>query len=93
MKRYLVGMALVGLLVAVSVAATGCHGHARTETADYGRPAGEIQQKVCPVMGVPIDPDIYVDHEGRRIYFCCPACVEKFREDPDRYLAKLDAQL
>ena len=55
--------------------------------------AGEIAQKTCPVMGRPINPEVYVDHEGRRIYFCCQACVAKFKADPEKYLAKVDEEL
>ena len=54
--------------------------------------AASIQQKTCPVMGGKIDPKVYVDHEGRRIYFCCPACPETFKKNPSKYLAKLDRQ-
>ena len=53
----------------------------------------EIAQKFCPVMGQPIDPDIYVDRDGRRVYFCCQACVATFKKDPETYLKKLDEQL
>jgi YHS domain-containing protein len=53
----------------------------------------EIAQKLCPVMGGPISEDVYVDYQGRRVYFCCPACPEKFKADPAKYLAIVDAQL
>jgi len=46
-------------------------------------------QTVCPVMGGEIDKDLYVDHDGKRVYFCCPACVEPFKKDPATYLKKL----
>ena len=49
----------------------------------------EKVQTTCPVMGGEINKDIYLDHEGNRIYFCCQACVEKFNQDPDTYLQKL----
>jgi len=42
-------------------------------------------------MDKPIDASIYVDHEGRRVYFCCAGCPEAFKKDPAKYLAKLDA--
>ena len=49
------------------------------------------EQKTCPVMqGNPINKDIYVDYEGRRIYFCCAGCPDMFRQDPAKYLAILD---
>lgn len=50
-------------------------------------------QKTCPVMGGAINPKVFVDHEGRRIYFCCPACVEAFKKAPEKYLEKVDAEI
>jgi len=51
----------------------------------------EITQKVCPVMGGKINPNLFVEHKGRKVYFCCAGCSDKFEADPDKYLAKLDA--
>jgi YHS domain-containing protein len=49
-----------------------------------------IAQTTCPVMiGNPIDPSLYVDHEGQRIYFCCKMCVQTFKENPAAYLPNL----
>jgi len=48
-----------------------------------------IAQTQCPVMGGDIDPTIYTDFHGVRVYFCCPLCVEQFREDPRKYLVNL----
>lgn len=53
----------------------------------------EIAQKTCPVMGGPINKDLYADHLGRRVYFCCPACVDTFKRDPEKYLGKVDAEI
>jgi YHS domain-containing protein len=36
------------------------------------------------------DPVAYV-HEGQELKFCCPHCVESFKEDPAKYLSKLEA--
>lgn len=52
----------------------------------------EVTQQVCPVMGGDINKDLYVEYEGRRIYFCCKGCPEKFRENPEKYVKKLDSQ-
>jgi len=43
-------------------------------------------QTVCPVMGKPIDKEVYADYEGQRVYFCCKKCAAKFQDFPDRYL-------
>ena len=30
---------------------------------------------------------------GRKIFVCCPPCIEKIKADPATYVAKLDAQI
>jgi YHS domain-containing protein len=53
-------------------------------------PAGtDIAQTQCPVLGGKVDPNVYVDYQGRRVYFCCPMCKDTFLKDPAKYLAKL----
>jgi hypothetical protein len=45
---------------------------------------------VCPVMdGNPIRKDIFVDYNGKRVFFCCPACIPVFKADPEKYMGKL----
>ncbi|HXG91284.1 MAG TPA: hypothetical protein VNN73_02815 [Blastocatellia bacterium] len=36
---------------------------------------------VCPVSGEPIDTKLWVEDEGRKVYFCCEHCVEKYKKD------------
>jgi Cu(I)/Ag(I) efflux system membrane fusion protein len=49
----------------------------------------EMVQTTCPVMGGPIDPNVYVEHNGKRVYFCCKGCDKKFMESPERYIDRL----
>ena len=44
-------------------------------------------------MAGAIDKGIYVAHEGRRVYFCCPGCVQAFKKEPEKYLKVLDERL
>ena len=44
-------------------------------------------EKLGGEMGAPVDY-IYNNHLVR---FCCNACVETFKKDPDKYLKKIDA--
>lgn len=56
----------------------------------YGMDASDSAQETCPVMeGNRIDPDIYVDYQGRRVYFCCQVCKGAFEKEPEKYLPKL----
>ncbi len=43
-----------------------------------------------PVCGMTVDPSraaASTEYDGRTYYFCCHHCLEKFRQDPQRYLA------
>lgn len=44
---------------------------------------------VCPVLDKPIDPAQTIDHEGKRIAFCCAKCKAAFVKDPKKYADKL----
>ena len=48
-----------------------------------------IEQTSCPVMSGKINKDIYTEYKGKKVYFCCAGCVEKFKEDPEQYISKL----
>ncbi len=48
-------------------------------------PAGD------PVCGMNVNPataENACEHEGRKYYFCCTGCAEKFKADPAKYLGK-----
>lgn len=49
-----------------------------------------VDQEHCPVMGGKVDRSRFVDWAGLRVYFCCPACDEKFLQDPESYLRVLE---
>lgn len=29
---------------------------------------------------------------GKRIYFCCPPCIQEFKRDPEKYMKKMKEQ-
>ena len=98
------GLAALAVVVVTVLVLSGCNGNDEHEHAASAVPSetappeappqtAEIAQKLCPVMGNPIDKDIYVDHNGRRVYFCCEMCVEQFKKEPEKYLKKLGEQL
>lgn len=62
------------------------HGHAM---ADEETPEGTGTQTHCPVMGNPIDKKVFTEYRGKKVYFCCPACIEQFLAEPEKYLDKL----
>ena len=84
---------LMAAFMAAAVLLIGCSSEEPATTPPSGTDGGEaIAQTTCPVMGGPIDKGIFVEHGGRKVYFCCQMCVATFQKDPGKYLAKLDAQ-
>jgi len=65
------------------------HGHASMTEEPIEAAAAEIEQKTCPVMGAPINKALFVEYKGKKVYFCCPGCEEKFKAEPEKYIAKL----
>jgi len=51
--------------------------------------SAEIEQTICPVMEGAIKKAIFTEYEGKKVYFCCAGCKEKFEEEPEKYIAKL----
>ncbi|NQT20547.1 MAG: hypothetical protein HQ592_12640, partial [Planctomycetes bacterium] len=47
-------------------------------------------QTTCPVMGGKINKELFVDHDSKRIYLCCPGCEAAVKKDPAKYIAKLE---
>ena len=83
MKKIMAIIAAGVLIAGMAVAAGEEHGPHEME-------ATNTQQTLCPVMeGNPIDPNIHVDYQGERVYFCCNFCVEEFKKAPEKYLDKL----
>lgn len=59
------------------------------ESTDDAQSNAAVRQEVCPVMGGKINPELYVEYQGEKVYFCCAGCPEEFQKNPEQYLAKL----
>ena len=51
--------------------------------------AAAIEQTTCPIMDSPINKALFTEYEGKKVYFCCPGCKERFEAEPEKYIAKL----
>jgi len=51
--------------------------------------AAAAEQTICPVMGGPVNKDIFVEYQGKKVYFCCEQCKAEFNKAPEKYLPKL----
>ncbi len=81
-KLHIIAAAFLGLGFLTSCATT---------TASVGG-ARPYPLKTCIVTDNALDSmgdEQSIVHEGRTIKFCCEPCVEKFRKNPAKYLAKL----
>jgi hypothetical protein len=44
----------------------------------------------CPVMtSEDADPDVFLEKDGQKIFFCCTKCKTAFSKDPDKYMRNL----
>ncbi|MBN2511390.1 MAG: YHS domain-containing protein [Sedimentisphaerales bacterium] len=67
---------------AAKVAATEAQG--KIESAAAG------EQTTCPVMvGRAIDKNLFVEYNGKKVYFCCKGCITEFNKDPEKYVKLL----
>ncbi len=99
MKRTITIPAFLMLTLLIGSLTIGCSGSGdytesnsttnQSESTEQSKPA--MTQTLCPIMENDIDKKIFADHKGKRVYFCCPPCIDKFNSDPDTYIDKLEA--
>ncbi|MHC4621768.1 MAG: YHS domain-containing protein [Planctomycetota bacterium] len=91
-KKQISTLIILSLLLLGLVVLAGCKKKPEpappTETAAEAVSAA-IEQTTCPVMGLPINKSIFTEYKGKKVYFCCAGCPEKFKADPEKYVAKL----
>jgi YHS domain-containing protein len=101
-KKHLVRVSLVvGFLLVGLIAVEGCK---KSEPEPTVPPAeevakvaeemasqamGAVEQTTCPVMGGAINKALFTEYQGKKVYFCCDGCKEKFEANPEQYVAKL----
>jgi YHS domain-containing protein len=49
-------------------------------------------QSLCPVLAFPINKSLFVDYQGKRVYFCCDGCQKEFNQDPAGQIKKMEDQ-
>ncbi len=92
MRRAYGYLLILGLSI-LFVVAPASETSAQTEekhTTTNQETASEVVQKTCPVMKEKeIDPKIFIEYEGKKVYFCCPGCRAAFLKTPEKYLDRL----
>jgi YHS domain-containing protein len=54
--------------------------------------AKETNQLKCPVLSGSVNRNVYTDYQGKRIYFCCPPCIQEFKKNPDKYMKQFEEE-
>jgi len=72
-----------------ATALMSCGGANTDATETTGTP---YPLETCIVSGEKLgsmgDPAV-IDHEGQQVKFCCEPCIDDFKKEPDKFLAKL----
>ncbi len=50
-------------------------------------PGPDGKNKKCPVTGEKVDPKVTYTYKDKTYAFCCPGCVEKFKKEPEKFIA------
>jgi YHS domain-containing protein len=86
-------LTVAALVFGASMGLAGCQKQtpaAKTAAAAPGQPVAQVaEQTTCPVMGGAIDKAVFVEYQGKKVYFCCKGCIEKFNAHPETYVAQL----
>jgi Cu(I)/Ag(I) efflux system membrane fusion protein len=51
------------------------------------------EQTLCPVMGNPIQEDVFIEYKGVKVHFCCWGCDKKFKAEPEKYIPNLPPEI
>lgn len=91
MKLIKTGIVVTSLVLVGLIMVNGCKKEEPAASPGSGEVAAAvtIEQKTCPVMGGAINTKYFTEYKGKKVYFCCPGCKEKFEGNPEQYIAKL----
>ena len=55
----------------------------------------DVGNKICPVLGEKIDEKTKATYEykGKIYNFCCAMCIDEFKNDPDKYIKKVEEEV
>ena len=77
------------LLFVVLVLAIAFAGHTALSAQESIKVKSQTE---CPVLNGKIDRNIYLDYQGKRVYFCCASCKDEFLKDPGKYLKQMESE-
>ncbi|MDD2688739.1 MAG: YHS domain-containing protein [Candidatus Omnitrophica bacterium] len=68
---------------------------AQTAKQAASEKAVNVGNKICPVSDEKIGEKAKVtyEYEGKIYNFCCPACIEIFKKNPQKYIDKVESEI
>ena len=80
----------VMVLVLVGMVAEGRGDEQDSHVGEHSQDEAVSPQTQCPVLiDNKIDPSIYADYKGKRVFFCRQSCKSAFAKVPENYLSRL----
>jgi YHS domain-containing protein len=52
----------------------------------------QVTNKLCPVSGGPVSEKYRAEYNGQYVYVCCEGCVNEFKKDPEKFVAKMSKE-
>ncbi len=95
------GLFILGIGKIVLAMSCGDHNSSQQLVAspNGNEPAAiNVGNKICPVSGEKIGEGNSVDaatfeYQGKIYNFCCAACIEEFKQNPDKYIKIVEKEL
>ena len=81
------------LLVAIVAALAAGRGLLAEKGMAQEKDAKQEFQATCPVSGQPAKETAFLEHNGKKVYFCCMNCPKAFAKDPKKFATKVNYQL
>jgi len=95
MKKMFLVLVAIGMLIFLNskVAKAEDMSKEQVKSIESAKPV-DVGNKFCPVSGEKIKPgeDVKYEYEGKIYHFCCPACIKTFKEDPQKYMKKIEEE-
>ncbi|MDD4182808.1 MAG: YHS domain-containing protein [Candidatus Omnitrophica bacterium] len=66
-----------------------CGVYAQSESAT----SVNVGNKICHVTGNKVDGKTTYEYQGKIYNFCCPARIDEFKKDPEKYIKKVEEEL
>lgn len=63
-----------------------------TAVVGGGEKIVDVGNKFCPVSGDKVSGKHFVVYQGKRYGLCCPMCENKFKKNPEKYIAQMKEQ-